>query len=86
MADNKKDKGKLSSEKVLKVLYTEQKLDEYDYDYIDQANNKSVISFLKIKLLCQHCSQSFFSRLAFYKELKAKCVPVQNLVNATSFA
>lgn len=84
MADKEKDESKPLSEEVLEVLYTGQELDEYDRYYTNQADDEIFVGFLGIKFLCQRSGQSFPSKSAFHKHLKAKCVSVQNLVNATS--
>lgn len=41
---------------------------------------------MEIESLCQCCGQSFLSRSALNKHLKAKCVLVQYLVNVTSLS
>lgn len=83
-ADNEEVGSKPPPEEVLEVLYGGQELDKDGRYYTDQADDEVFVGFLGIESLCQRCGQGFPSRSTLHKDLKAKCVPVQDSLNATS--
>lgn len=68
--NDKQAETKLSPEEILEVLFAGQELDEYDYYYANQTDDKVFVGFLRIKSLCQHCGQIFPEDLPFINTLK----------------